>query len=346
MRIYKRKRGKRQIWYIDYLVEDGRRIRKKIGTSKKKAEEVLRELKIEALKRELGFAPEPTNVEEKKRLTLEEFAQDYLKYSQTNKTSRYSQLERTILKKNVIPFLKGRDVGYLDEVKTSHIEDYKVERAEKISNASVNRELACVKAMYNTAIRLGYVIENPVKKVKMLKEPPGRVRYLTKEEIKRLLDNCVPHLKPIVITALNTGMRKGEIFGLKWQDIDFSNKRIIVQNSKNNEKRIIPMNEAVKKSLRDVYKEYSQNEKVFNIKDCKRSFKTALRKACIEDFRFHDLRHTFASHLAMSGANLRTIQTLMGHKDITMTIRYSHLCQPYLEGAVKNLYENNKEHLY
>ena len=294
----------------------------------------------------LGITSEPTNVEEKKRLTLEEFAQDYLKYSETNKTSKYSRLERTILKKNIIPFLKDKDVVYLDEVKASHIEDYKSKRANNVSNASVNRELACIKSMYNTAIRLGYTMDNPVKKVKMLKEPPGRVRYLTKEEIKRLLDNCACHLEPIVITALNTGMRKGEIFGLRWQDVDFSNRRLIIQNSKNNEKRIIPMNKAVKKSLKEVYKEKYKKSEVFNIKDCRRSFKTALRKAGIENFRFHDLRHTFASHLAMSGANLRTIQTLMGHKDITMTLRYSHLCQSYLEGAVKNLYKNNKEHLY
>lgn len=132
-------------------------------------------------------------------------------------------------------------------------------------------------------------------------------------------------------------MRKGEILNLKWNDIDFINHYITIQQSKTNEKRIVPMNQEVYEVLKKLYKD---GENVFSIKECKRSFATALRKAKIEDFRFHDLRHTFASHLAMDGCNLKTIQELMGHKDIKMTMRYSHLSKAYLEEAVEKLYKN------
>ena len=308
---------------------------------KKQAQEIIREIKIESLKKELGVIPEKENKEKNQRVTLKKFVQDYIQYSETNKAPNYSRLERGILKKNIIPFFNNK---YLDEIKPREIEDYKITRVKKVSNATVNRDLTCFKHLYTMAIKWGYAKENPVKKVDMMKEPPGRLRYLTTEEIDKLLDNCTEHLKPIVIIALNTGMRKGEIIALKWGDIDFDNKRIIVQNSKNNEKRVLPINKTAYKAIKDMYKNNYQNERLFNIGDCRKSFKTALRKAGIDDFRFHDLRHTFASYLAMSGANLRAIQTLMGHKDIDTTLRYAHLCDSYLEKTVENLYEKGSKY--
>ncbi|MFA5033792.1 MAG: tyrosine-type recombinase/integrase [bacterium] len=334
MRIYKREES----WYVDFVSKDGARVRQKVGTSKKKAEEVLREIKLERLKKELGVTPEIKEQEEKERVTLEKFSQDYMKYSETNKTPMYSKLEKSVLSKKIIPFFKNK---YLDDINPKEIEDYKASRAKQVTNASVNRELACFKHLYTMAIKWGYAKDNPVKKVDMMKEPPGRLRYLTISEINKLIDNCAEHLKPIVIIALNTGMRRGEILKLKWGDIDFSNNRIIVQNSKNNEKRVIPMNKIIYETLKDNYKDYSLNKRLFDINDCKKSFKTALRKTGIDDFRFHDLRHTFASHLAMKGANIKTIQTLLGHKDINMTLRYAHLGESYLEKAVESLYKNN-----
>lgn len=214
---------------------------------------------------------------------------------------------------------------------------YKSKRLEEVKPATVNRELACLKHLYNKAIDWGLVEQNPLKKVKLLKEPPGRIRYLSKEEIERLIANSSKHLKPIVIIALNTGLRKSEILNLKWDDIDFRNGYITVQQTKNNEKRVIPMNQTIRQILKELRRE---NDYLFPIKDCKKSFKTALIKSGIKDFRFHDLRHTFASYLAMSGCNLKTIQELMGHKDIKMTMRYAHLSKAHLEEAVEKLYKS------
>ncbi len=170
------------------------------------------------------------------------------------------------------------------------IERFKIERIKKVSPATVNRNLACLKAMFNKAIQWGKVEENPVKKVRLLKENNRRLRYLEKEEIVSLLSKCSEHLRPIVIVALNTGVRKGKILGLKWQDIDFKRGIIYLLNTKNGEKREIPMNETVKtilmRRLRNPNSSYvfcdKNGKPVGNIR---KSFFTALKKSGILNLR-------------------------------------------------------------
>ena len=140
------------------------------------------------------------------------------------------------------------------------IEKYKADRLQCVTPATVNRELACLKYMYTKAIEWEYVKTNPAKTVKLLKEPPGRLRYLKPEEVDALLKACADHLRPIVVTALNTGMRKSEILNLKWNELDLGNRKITVANSKNNEKRVIPINETLySESYRHLPKTLSAN---------------------------------------------------------------------------------------
>ena len=198
--------------------------------------------------------------------------------------------------------------------------------------------------------------DNPMTKVKSFKVPDKRTRYLEKEEIGRLLSHCCEHLKPIVIVALHTGMRKGEILGLKWHDIDIKRNIIHLYDTKNGEKRELPMNEIVQKTIIGVLKN-PESQYVFCNKDNKpyanvrKSFFTACvgagiikfskqgKKTIILEpkgarFRFHDLRHTFASQLVMSGVDLNTVRELLGHKSIEMTLRYSHLSSDHRKRAV------------
>ncbi len=131
------------------------------------------------------------------------------------------------------------------------------------------------------------------------KEPSGRLRFLEKEEIVRLLPNCNEYLRPIIVVALNTGMRRGEIFHLKWHDIDFKRDIIYLYETKNGEKRVIPMNEIVKSTLIKVKKD-PNSPYIFHNDDgrpyynLRKSFFTACKKAGIINFHFHDLRYTFA----------------------------------------------------
>jgi integrase len=137
-------------------------------------------------------------------------------------------------------------------------------------------------------------------------------------------------------------MRKSEILGLKWQDIDFGAKTIAVHRTKNNEPRVIPVNQTLYDGLHQLPRRLHTpyvfcHESGERYDELKRSFKSACRTAGITDFRFHDLRHTFASHLAMNGFNLKSLQYLLGHKDIRMTLRYAHLSGEHFHVAVGTL---------
>ncbi|UCF70700.1 MAG: site-specific integrase, partial [candidate division WOR-3 bacterium] len=200
-----------------------------------------------------------------------------------------------------------------------------------------------IKHMMTKAVHWGSLLKNPLRSVTKLKEPPGRVRYLTTDEISRLLYCCPQHIKPIVITALNTGMRKGEILGLKWEDVDLIKRVILVRDSKNHRSRHIPINDILYAELLRLPHGPTDCEHVFvgkgnkPIRSIQNAWERALKAAGIVNFRFHDLRHTFASYLAMNGHNIRDIQELLGQKTILMTIRYSHLSNEVLRRAVDTL---------
>lgn len=220
------------------------------------------------------------------------------------------------------------------------IKKFKAERIKEVKPASVNRNLTDLKSIFNKAVSWGkFKGPNPVKQVKMFKENNERVRFLEKEEIVKLLAGCNRTLKSIVIVALNTGMRLGEILGIKWQDIDIKRGVIHLYTTKNGGKREIPINEQVKTALIRTRK-HPQSEYVFckrdgsRLRDIRTSFFTALEKSGIKNFHFHDLRHSFASHLVMSGIDLNTVRELLGHKSLRMTIRYSHLSPDHKKRAV------------
>lgn len=319
-------------WYIDYYFR-GRRKRRKIGPSKKLAEQVLKDVQVKLAKGEyLG-------VHELKKVLFKDFADRYLEYSKANK-ARSSNRRDEVSIAHLNEFFESK---YLHEITTRLIEEYKAKRLEKVAPATTNRELACLKHMYTKAVEWDYVKANPADSVRLLKEPPGRLRYLSPEEAGKLIDTCNDIWRPIVITALNTGMRKGEILSLRWADVDMENRKITVKKSKNNEIRVIPINQTLYQALKALSEQSDGNAYVFTNKDgetfgdIKRGFHSALKRAGIEDFRFHDLRHTFGSHLVMQGIDLKTVQQVMGHKDITMTMRYSHLSPEYVQEAIGRL---------
>jgi integrase len=319
-------------WYIDYYLK-GRRKRKKVGKSKKLAIQVLNDVHLKIAKGEF------LGIYEAKKIPFDEYAEQYLNYSKTNKAkSTYNRQDR-ICTARLKEFFKNK---YIFEITPQLIEKYKAKRLETVSPASVNRELACLKHMYTKAIEWGHLKENPAKSVRLLKEAPGRLRYLNPDEAEKLIQACSDHLRPIVVTALNTGMRKSEILNLRWRDIDLKNRKLKVENAKNNESRIIPINQTLFQELSVLSKnaggEYLfPGRNGFPLKEIKKAFHAALRQAKIEDFHFHDLRHTFGSQLVMQGVDIRTVQQVLGHKEIRMTMRYSHLSPEYVQTAMEKL---------
>lgn len=328
-------------YYIDYYV-NGKRKREKIGPNKTLAKKALDARRGEIVREKYKL---PSR---KKPILFEEFAKMYLDHIRGYKKS--ASRDALSIKRLTKKFGGER----LNGIHQFLVDAYKVERRKEVSAASVNRELACLKHMFNMAINWGYAETNPVRGVKFFKENNQRLRYLSQEEARALIEACAPHLKPIVIVALNTGMRRGEIFDLKWKNVDFRNRLIRVIETKNNESRIIPMNDAVYEVLKE-QKKTSKTELVFANKWGKRydtiktGFQSELKRAGIRDFRFHDLRHTFASNLVMAGEDLVTVKELLGHKSIQMTMRYSHLSQKHKMDAVKKLggiYSSNEDGHY
>lgn len=313
-----RKRGKRS-WQIDYYV-DGQRVRETVKGPRRKAEELLIQRKAAALAGTLE-----TRTEEAPLFC--EVAERYLEWTRDH--HRSARHDRSMLKRLVA------ELGNLslDQVTPWRLEQMKSRmRREGLSGSRVNRYLACLSGLFHRAIDWGiWTGENPCKRVARYRESPGRVRYLSGEEIAGLLGACEPQLKPVVVVALGTGMRQGEIFKLLWQDVDLARGLIHVVDSKNGERREVPLGEEVWSLLRELGPQagcklvFGHRNGRPHVARMRRAFERARREAGLEGVRFHDLRHTFASHLVMSGASLFAVQELLGHKTLAMTRRYAHL---------------------
>lgn len=222
-----------------------------------------------------------------------------------------------------------------------------VKNGQPRSAATCNRELACLKGMLNKAVAWGFLEKNPAANVKLLPEPRGRTRYLSVEGAGKLLNVCPSHLRPIVLCALETGMRRGEILNLRWEDVDLKNGPMYIGETKTGASRHVPMSERLRRTLQKLPRRLGTDyvfvgrkglgEDGAPFRDVNSSFERACSKAVIEHFRFHDLRHTAASHMVMAGVPLRTVGEILGHKTSSMTERYAHLSPEHKRKAVESL---------
>ena len=198
--------------------------------------------------------------------------------------------------------------------------------------------------MLTKGVQWGILDKNPASGVKLHKENNRRLRYLTSEECKALLDACLsPTMSQIVIVALNTGMRRGEILNLKWENVNLRERLIEITEQKNGQYSTIPLNSTTVDTLRAIPHRLD-SDYVFPGKvqgkpyyDLFRHFERAVKAAKLERVNFHTLRHTAASHLVMAGVDLATVQEIMRHKTITMTLRYAHLSPAHKRSAVDAL---------
>ena len=219
----------------------------------------------------------------------------------------------------------------LREITPDQAARYIAERRAKVSAASVNRELSCLKCMLNKAVEWGRLDMNPIARVKKLKEPEAKDRTLSIAEVGRLIESAAPHLRPVLVLLLGTGLRKSEALSLEWKDVDLAKGFIYIgaTESKGGHSRTVPMSVPVYEILHEL-REHSKSDFVFasksgkNVTEIKRSFRTALKKAGIKGVTLHTLRHTFATQAVECGVDLRTLQELLGHRSILMTQRYCH----------------------
>jgi len=325
---------KNGVYWLDYRF-NGRRLRKKIGCSKKLAETVMQKIRVQIAEGKYLDVKK-----EEKKIKFNDFAQIYADTYGMKKRSWNSTDKLYLVRLKA--FFGSKN---LDEITPFFVQKYRIARREQktrrhtiASAAYINRELACLKCMFSRAVEWGYAKENPVKKVKFEKENNSRVRFLEKDELKKLLDHCHPTLKAIVLVAVNTGMRKEEIRTLKWRDVDFERGFVTLLKTKNGETRNVPLNKTAREILMSIPKN-ARSPFIFcnsegNLYNFRTSFMTALKNAGIKDFRFHDLRHTAASYLAMGGVDLNTIRDILGHKSLDMVLRYAHLSRSHQASAV------------
>ena len=217
-----------------------------------------------------------------------------------------------------------------------------------VQPATANRYLAALSHACTLAVKeWGWLEDNPVLKVRRLREPAGRVRFLSEKERKRLLDACRasrdPRLYPLVLMAISTGARQGELLALRWSDVDLERAYAVIHTSKNRERRSLPLAGPLLELLKAMASErLAATDFVFvgasgTVQFPKKPWMKALAEAEIEDFTFHDLRHTAASYLAMSGATLTEIAAVLGHKTLAMVKRYSHLSERHTAAVVERM---------
>ncbi len=202
-------------------------------------------------------------------------------------------------------------------------------RTENKKPGTVVRHLTVLKAIFNRAKRLRLARDNPAVFVKTTKPNNVLVRYLTSKQEAELLEHLPPAYHAVVITAMHTGLRQGELLRLEWSDVDWNAGILTVQEPKEGERRRIPMNSTVVGLL--LAQQQSQmpgpSDRIFphDARYLRRAFKRAVKASGLAPLRFHDLRHTFASRLAMRGANDRTLMALGGWRSPAMLSRYAHL---------------------
>lgn len=321
------KRG--NVWWLRYAGLDGRIIMQSSGLTKFRDAEALLVQRRQAVQE--GKQPE-------KRIanhTFNELAEQYLKWAERQRSFKSK-------KYFIDQLMKEFGLIQLRRFNTMLLEQFQTERIQKGNKpATANRLLATLKHMFTKAVEWEMVEEGTLKRVrkaKLLEERNRRLRFLSKEECLALIDSCDSHLRPIVICALHTGMRKGEILGLTWDRVDLKHGFILLDNTKNGERREIPINATLREALSQLYQGTKERPRRIDIpfafynpttrmpyEDIQRQFTTVCRRAKISNFHFHDLRHTFASHLVMAGQDITTVKELLGHKTLTMTLRYAHL---------------------
>lgn len=236
----------------------------------------------------------------------------------------------------------------IKEISPKVISQYKSERLlARAKPATVNRELALLKHAFSLAVReWEWLQDNPVRKVSMEKEPQGRDRWLTEEEEVAALQNCPEWLREAVTFAIDTGCRRGEMLSLSWKHVNLERGVATIYGQKTAEWRTIPLTKRVRemlssKNARQKVRALRENVvfsngtgQPINIHELRWGFESALKAAGIGDFRWHDLRHSFATRLAQNGVDLFTIQKLLGHKSFAMTQRYAHHCEESLRRGI------------
>lgn len=334
-----RQRGR--IWYVDYVV-NGKRYKKRVGPFKKNAELLLHEIELKINKNELGFLPKDSD--------LHKLFQEFLDFSGTNNSPNTLKRYTAIVDNFKRYLAKFPHITKLSQLDTKIFEDYKTYRKDKGAKPkTINIEIQTLKSIMILAVERGYTNVNPAKNVGLIKVMKKEPTFLSKEQVVKLLANSDEWLRPIFYTFITTGMRKSELENLTWNDIDFERKVIKIRVKADWTPKTAERDIDISDGLMDVLlklKKKAMGNLVFHdgegkmIDKCRlrREFMRVSKKAGFPEMtKVHSLRHTFASHLTMKGADITSIGKLLGHSNIKTTMIYSHLAPGHLSEVVNKL---------
>ncbi len=325
-----------RVWWIEYYDLDGRRRRQRIGNDKASAEQELRTV--------LKARTEGRHIKKSRdaRTLFKDLAVWYLDLPEVRAKRSYAK-DRMHCTRLMAQF----GDRLLKDITPTMVEAYKQKRLSENSHrgkptkpATVNREVTTFKTVFNKAMKNDKAERNPAQGVKLLKENNERDRILSPEEYARLLAYCPAHLKPIIKLAYHTAMRRGEILTLTWGQVDLKEGfvKLRAEDTKTNEGRLVPLNRELVEMFKAMPKGFPQAP-VFTYKgrfmaEMKRSFATACKQAGIEDFTFHDLRHTAINNWRIQGHDYFRIMAASGHRTLSVFKRYNTVSKDELKALV------------
>lgn len=318
MSVYKHKNGR---WYYKFYIR-GKQFHKSIpeATDKEGAKMVEARIKGELLHGNYEI------LLDKKTTSFVKLCEEFEEYSKVNRLKSYEAVDKYYIEifKN---YFKNKAV---EDISTPDIEKFRNKDIGDIGSSTINRKMSCLSSMFSLAFRNDYIKENPCNGIKKLKEEKRADRFLSKEEETKLLEKCTKeylYMKPIIICALYTGMRKSEILNLKWNNINFKDNFIHLLITKTIHRKI-PIAKTLLKELEVIPQisdfVFANPETKSKYYDIKRPYKKILENSGIKPIRFHDLRHTAATRMVASGIDLIVVGEILGHSQIKTTARYSH----------------------
>lgn len=328
--IYQRKDRPGTYW-ISFIDAQGKRRQRKTGARTLTQAKLARSAEVTRAEtaKALGFAPPGEEM-------FAEVGKSYLAHQRARVTPAGYERERGIVEDHLQPFFNAP----IRSIRRVDVQRYITKRCGEVKAETVRKELNTLKHLIKLAVEWEIVPMNPAAGVKGPKAPAGRLRYLQPTEFGAVLNACPEWLQPIAMLACFTGMRRGEILGLRWLDVDATNHRVLLPQTKNGDGRIVYLNRSAEAVLAALPRPRHTIDPVFpkvQGNAVSVAFLRACRAAKIADCCFHTLRHTAASWMRMQGADIHQVAMLLGHKDLRMAIRYQHLSPAMLAEAVNNL---------
>ncbi len=292
-----------------------------------------------------------------KEYTFKQAAEEWiLKHAEVRKSGSGVITDKNMLKNNVYPHIGHLRLGKVHPI---HIDDMiaSLRKDKRLSNSTLNRNLCVVRTIFNYCLKRRLIFNNPMTAIQPLKVDACGFKFWSLKDANIFLEFAKQKyvesqraIYLIYLTALNTGMRMGELIGLRWRDVDFENhimtvcrtfschERKVRETTKSHKVRHVPINSAIFEELKEAYKNRGKSELVFNCNGYmldagnlrSRYFEKDIQASDVQRIRFHDMRHTYASHFMMNAGNPYDLQKILGHSSLRMTERYAHLSKAFL----------------